>query len=155
MTIVHENLELAVAKLIATVRSAIYPNGDRTGGWQFLTETAGLSVHPVTDRGGDECGRSGGASGAAGRVRLVTRVRRPGCGRPGGAPGAPAAPAPPPLPSRPMRPAGLTAVAAGCPGVGLALILPSRPVRVPWRPRRCATVTNSFQPILRHWRLSR
>ena len=52
MTIVQENLELAVAKLIATVRSAIYPNGDRTGGWQFLTETAGLSVHPVTDRAG-------------------------------------------------------------------------------------------------------
>jgi len=52
MTIIQENLELAVAKLIATVRSAIYPNGDRAGGWQFLTETAGLSVHPVTDRAG-------------------------------------------------------------------------------------------------------
>ena len=52
MTITHENLELAVAKLIATVRAAIYPNGDHGGGWQFLTETAGLSVHPVTDRAG-------------------------------------------------------------------------------------------------------
>jgi hypothetical protein len=52
MTITHENLELAVAKLIATVRAAIYPNGDHAGGWQFLTETAGLSVHPVTDRAG-------------------------------------------------------------------------------------------------------
>ena len=52
MTISQENLELAVAKLIATVRTAIYPNGDHAGGWQFLTETAGLSVHPVTDRAG-------------------------------------------------------------------------------------------------------
>ncbi len=52
MTITQENLELAVAKLIATVRAAIYPNGDHAGGWQFLTETAGLSVHPVTDRAG-------------------------------------------------------------------------------------------------------
>ena len=52
MTISHENLELAVAKLISTVRTAIYPNGDRAGGWQFLTETAGLSVHPATDRAG-------------------------------------------------------------------------------------------------------
>src|SRR3984957_18011720 len=52
MTITHENLELAVAKLIATVHAAIYPNGDHGGGWQFLTETAGLSVHPVTDRAG-------------------------------------------------------------------------------------------------------
>ena len=50
MTISHENLELAVAKLISTVRTAIYPNGDHAGGWQFLTETAGLSVHPATDR---------------------------------------------------------------------------------------------------------
>jgi hypothetical protein len=52
MTISQENLELAVAKLISTVRTAIYPNGDHAGGWQFLTETAGLSVHPVTDRAG-------------------------------------------------------------------------------------------------------
>ena len=52
MTISQENLELAVAKLIATVRTAIYPNGDHAGGWQFLTETAGLSVHPATDRAG-------------------------------------------------------------------------------------------------------
>lgn len=52
MTITQENLELAVAKLIATVRTAIYPNGDSAGGWQFLTETAGLSVHPATDRAG-------------------------------------------------------------------------------------------------------
>ena len=52
MTISHENLELAVTKLISTVRTAIYPNGDHAGGWQFLTETAGLSVHPATDRAG-------------------------------------------------------------------------------------------------------
>jgi hypothetical protein len=52
MTISQENLELAVAKLVSTVRTAIYPNGDHAGGWQFLTETAGLSVHPATDRAG-------------------------------------------------------------------------------------------------------
>ena len=52
MTISEENLELAVARLIAAVRAAIYPNGDHAGGWQFLTETAGLSVHPTTDRAG-------------------------------------------------------------------------------------------------------
>ena len=52
MTISEENLELAVARLIAAVRAAIYPNGDHAGGWQFLTETAGLSVHATTDRAG-------------------------------------------------------------------------------------------------------
>jgi hypothetical protein len=63
MTITHENLELAVAKLIATVRAAIYPNGDHGGGWQFLTETAGLSVHPVTDRAGMSAADQAPASG--------------------------------------------------------------------------------------------
>jgi hypothetical protein len=78
MTISQENLELAVAKLIATVRSAIYPHGDHAGGWQFLTETAGLSVHPVTDRAG---------MNAADQMT----------------PAAPVEP-PPVLPSRPVRP---------------------------------------------------
>lgn len=94
MTIVQENLELAVAKLIATVRAAIYPNGNHAGGWQFLTETAGLSVHPATDRVGmsvpDQVGPPGtpAAPGAA-------------------APAGPPAPPPPVLPSRlgtPARP---------------------------------------------------
>ncbi len=91
MTISQENLELAVAKLIATVRTAIYPNGDHAGGWQFLTETAGLSVHPATDRAG---------------------AHTPGQTPPSGTPAPPARPAPvpaarPDLPSRldaPSRP---------------------------------------------------
>jgi hypothetical protein len=50
MVIDQETLELAVAKLMATVRTAIYPNGDTLGGWKFLTETAGLSVQPAAAR---------------------------------------------------------------------------------------------------------
>ena len=112
MTITQENLELAVAKLIATVRSAIYPNGDRTGGWQFLTETAGLSVHPVTDRAGmnvaDQVAPPGppaafGSLPAFGSPAEGGAVARPG------APAPPAAPAPPVLPPRPARPARLDA----------------------------------------------
>jgi len=100
MTIIQENLELAVAKLIATVRSAIYPHGDHAGGWQFLTETAGLSVHPVTDRA---------AMNAADRMTPPGPLAAFGPRAAGGAgdrPGAPAAPAEPPpmLPSRPVRP---------------------------------------------------
>ncbi len=93
MTISHENLELAVAKLISTVRTAIYPNGDHAGGWQFLTETAGLSVHPATERAGVN---------ASGQLPL------PGPGAPPG----PAAPLPPPAPDTlapPVRPARLDA----------------------------------------------
>ena len=91
MTISQENLELAVAKLIATVPIAIYPNGDHAGGWQFLTETAGLSVHHKTDRAG---------------------AHPPGQTPPSGTPAPPARPAPvpaapPDMPSRldaPSRP---------------------------------------------------
>lgn len=50
MYIEQDNLELAVGKLIATVRAAIYPDGDSGGGWRFLTETAGLSVQPAATR---------------------------------------------------------------------------------------------------------
>jgi hypothetical protein len=50
MVIDQESLEIAVAKLMATVRTAIYPNGDTLGGWKFLTETAGLTVQPAGDR---------------------------------------------------------------------------------------------------------
>ena len=77
MTIIQENLELAVAKLIATVRSAIYPHGDRAGGWQFLTETAGLSVHPVTDRAGMNARRPGGVPAAGPSARARVRLARP------------------------------------------------------------------------------
>jgi hypothetical protein len=97
MTISHENLELAVAKLISTVRTAIYPNGDRAGGWQFLTETAGLSVHPATDRAG---------ANAPGQLPSPGPTLPPG---PVAPPVPVAQPAPPPRPgalaplSRPAR----------------------------------------------------
>ena len=99
MTIIQENLELAVAKLIATVRAAIYPHGDHAGGWQFLTETAGLSVHPVDGPRGDERFRPGGAARPPGRVRLAGRGwRRAAAHRP--------RPRPPPVcrPGRSGRP---------------------------------------------------
>ena len=98
MTISQENLELAVAKLISTVRTAIYPNGDHAGGWQFLTETAGLSVHPVTDRAG---------------ANAPGQLPPPGPAAPAGppappadlaAPARPARPGAPPRPNAPSRP---------------------------------------------------
>jgi hypothetical protein len=88
MTISQENLELAVAKLISTVRTAIYPNGDHAGGWQFLTETAGLSVHPVTDRAG---------------VNAPGQLPPPGPAVPAGPPAPPGTLAPPVRPARPAR----------------------------------------------------
>jgi hypothetical protein len=64
MVIDQESLELAVAKLMTTVRAAIYPNGDTLGGWKFLTETAGLTVQPAADRGpGDRSPAGQPASG--------------------------------------------------------------------------------------------
>jgi hypothetical protein len=59
MVIDQESLELAVAKLMTTVRTAIYPNGDTLGGWKFLTETAGLTVQPAGDRGAGAQGPGG------------------------------------------------------------------------------------------------
>ncbi len=93
MTITQENLELAVAKLIATVRAAIYPNGDHAGGWQFLTETAGLSVHPAADRAGTAAADQA-PPGPPATLGPLAPARPP----------APAAPVPPALPSRPVRP---------------------------------------------------
>ena len=93
MTIVQENLELAVAKLIATVRAAIYPHGDHAGGWQFLTETAGLSVHPARGPRGPERSRPGG----------LTRRLPAASAPPAAAPSGP--PAPAVLPTRPVQPA--------------------------------------------------
>ena len=95
MTIVQENLELAVAKLIATVRAAIYPNGDHAGGWQFLTETAGLSVHPVTDRSGTSPPDQGAPLGPP---------AVPGASAPGSTPVPPVLPRRPTAPSRPDAP---------------------------------------------------
>jgi hypothetical protein len=64
MVIDQESLELAVAKLMTTVRTAIYPNGDTLGGWKFLTETAGLTVQPAGDRAAGPNGPGGPAGGA-------------------------------------------------------------------------------------------
>jgi hypothetical protein len=106
MTISQENLELAVAKLISTVRTAIYPNGDHAGGWQFLTETAGLSVHPATERAGldaaDQVTPPGPRATAFGSPAAGGAAPRPAT------PAPPTAP-PPALPTRPVRPARLDA----------------------------------------------
>jgi hypothetical protein len=100
MTISQENLELAVAKLIATVRTAIYPNGDRAGGWQFLTETAGLSVHPATDRAGtDRAGTS-----APDQLLAPGAAAPPGPSAHSAPPGALTPPVPPARPDAPSRP---------------------------------------------------
>jgi hypothetical protein len=103
MTISHENLELAVAKLISTVRTAIYPNGDRAGGWQFLTETAGLSVHPATERAG---ANAPGQLASPGPPPSPSPAPRPG---PPAAPGPAAPPASPGVLAPPLRPARLDA----------------------------------------------
>jgi hypothetical protein len=105
MTITHENLELAVAKLIATVRAAIYPNGDHGGGWQFLTETAGLSVHPVTDRAGMSAADQAPASGPP----VPGPPPGPGPVPVGGPPPALGNAVPSPAPVRPPLPSRLDA----------------------------------------------
>jgi hypothetical protein len=84
MIIEQDNLELAVGKLIATVRAAIYPNGDSSGGWKFLTEAAGLSVQPAGDRAPGNAGLPGRGRPAGG----LFAPGAPGAGGPGG--GAPA-----------------------------------------------------------------
>jgi hypothetical protein len=103
MTISEENLELAVAKLIAAVRAAIYPNGDHAGGWQFLTETAGLSVHPTTDRAGmnapDQL-----APPQAPPHQMAPHQMAPAAPAPAPPPGQPAPSALPPRPQVPARP---------------------------------------------------
>jgi hypothetical protein len=106
MTISHENLELAVAKLISTVRTAIYPNGDHAGGWQFLTETAGLSVHPATERAGANAPSQLSPPGLAAPSALATP---PGHVIPPGPATPPGPPAPPGGRARPVRPARLDA----------------------------------------------
>jgi hypothetical protein len=95
MTISQENLELAVAKLISTVRTAIYPNGDHAGGWQFLTETAGLSVHPAADRA---------AANAPGQLPAPGAAAPPGPPAPPAPPDVLAPPVPPARPDAPSRP---------------------------------------------------
>jgi hypothetical protein len=77
MIIDQESLEVAVAKLMATVRTAIYPNGDTLGGWKFLTETAGLSVQPAAARAA--------GPGAAGPGAAGLGAGGPGAGGPGAA----------------------------------------------------------------------
>jgi hypothetical protein len=116
MTITEENLELAVAKLLATVRVAIYPNGDHAGGWQFLTETAGLSVHPVTDRAGMSAADHAPAPGTAVAV-----------------PGTPAVPGPPPATAPPARGESVSSGATAPPPLPSRLDARSRP-DLPARP---------------------
>ncbi|HEY9243066.1 MAG TPA: hypothetical protein VIP48_13840 [Streptosporangiaceae bacterium] len=89
MVIDQESLELAVAKLMATVRTAIYPNGDTLGGWKFLTETAGLTVQPAAARAA--ASQAGDARHAAVQVpgAQAPGVQAPGAQAPGAqAPGA-------------------------------------------------------------------
>ena len=103
MTISEENLELAVAKLIAAVRAAIYPNGDHAGGWQFLTETAGLSVHPTTDRAGMNAPDQMAPPQAAPQMAAPHQMA-PAEPAPAPPPGRPAPPVLPPRPQVPARP---------------------------------------------------
>ncbi len=115
MTITHENLELAVAKLIATVRAAIYPNGDHGGGWQFLTGNRFyFSVHPVTDRAGMSAADQAPAPGPA-------------------APGAAPVPGPPPGPG--PVPVGGPPPALGNPFPSRAPVRPPLPSRLDARSR--------------------
>ena len=111
MTISEENLELAVAKLISAVRAAIYPHGDHAGGWQFLTETAGLSVHPMTDRAGmsapDQLAPRQAVPGRLGPRPMAPQEAAPRPMAPQEAaprPMAPVRPAPAPRPGRPVPP---------------------------------------------------
>ncbi len=87
MIIDQENLERAVAKLIATVRTAIYPNGDIAGSWKFLAETADLSIRPAADRRAPGDQRPVSAAPASGGLPI--RGGEPGGGLPvrGGEPG--------------------------------------------------------------------
>jgi hypothetical protein len=66
MVIDEDDLELAVAKLIATVRTAIYPNGDAAGSWKFLAETADLSIRPADRRPGSSPRAEGSAASGTG-----------------------------------------------------------------------------------------
>jgi hypothetical protein len=78
MVIDQESLELAVAKLMATVRTAIYPNGDTLGGWKFLTETAGLTVQPAAARAAEtRAAETGAARPRAGDARHAA-IQAPG-----------------------------------------------------------------------------
>jgi hypothetical protein len=112
MTISEENLELAVAKLIAAVRAAIYPNGDHAGGWQFLTETAGLSVHPTTDRAGANAPDQLAPPQAPPQApphqapphQMAPHQMAPAAPAPAPPPGQPAPPVLPPRPQVPARP---------------------------------------------------
>ena len=135
MTISQENLELAVAKLISTVRTAIYPNGDHAGGWQFLTETAGLSVHPVTDRAG---------------ANAPGQLPPPGPAAPAGPPAPPAdlaaparaaRPGPPPRPNAPSRPRAPVSIWADRAVPEAAAGFPGAPRRLTGSPADLVTQT--------------
>ena len=85
MVIDQESLELAVAKLMATVRTAIYPNGDTLGGWKFLTETAGLTVQPAAARAAETRGAETRAADARHAAIQPPDGQAPDAGPAGGA----------------------------------------------------------------------
>ena len=130
MIIDQENLERAVAKLIATVRTAIYPNGDIAGSWKFLAETADLSIRPAADRRAPGDQRPVSAAPASGGLPLR-----------GGEPGGGAARPRRRTRRRPARPRGRTQRRAARPR-RRARRRPARPRRRarrrPARPRRRA-----------------
>ncbi len=74
MIIDHDDLEQAVTKLITTVRTAIYPNGDIAGSWKFLAETADLSIRPA---GRAPTAGQAPAGRGAGQARALAASRRP------------------------------------------------------------------------------
>ena len=129
MIIDQENLERAVAKLIATVRTAIYPNGDIAGSWKFLAETADLSIRPAADRRAPGDQRPVSAAPASGGLPL--RGGEPGAA---GCPPAEANPAAG-CPSAEASPRAACPSAeaspCGCPSAGRARWRPSGRGRAP------------------------
>jgi hypothetical protein len=107
MVIDRDDLEQAVAKLIATVRTAIYPNGDIAGSWKFLAETADLSIRPA-DRA-----PAPGRSPASDRAPIAPPGTAPGRGPASGDPGRPGTPPPSRSPADDYLPAAGRLPASG------------------------------------------
>jgi hypothetical protein len=96
MVIDRDDLEQAVAKLIATVRTAIYPNGDIAGSWKFLAETADLSIRPADRAPAPGRSPAPDRSPAADRAPIADPGTAPGRAPATDGPGRPG----PPPPSR-------------------------------------------------------
>ena len=117
------DLELAVTMLIATVRTAIYPNGDIAGSWKFLAETADGTIRPAADRRapGDQRPVSAAPAGGGRPLRGASpAAAAPRGGEPGGG-GLPARGGEPGggLPARGGEPGGGLPARGGEPGGGL------------------------------------